>query len=77
MQQEVCEKCKPLFEELEKKFLKIVKALEKRIEELEEKEKSKPDWIKDPINEKPKKTGQKKGHKGYSRNIPERIDEIK
>jgi len=53
--------------------------LRKRIEELEgkQKEEKKPDFIKDPVDTKPKKTGQKNGHKGYSRYIPERIDEIK
>jgi len=67
MKREVCEKCKPLFEELLK-----------RIEELEKntKEKSKPDFIKDPIESKPKKTGQKKGHEGYSRKTPEKIDKV-
>lgn len=51
----------------------------KRIEELEEfiKEKSKPDFIKEDVKETPKISGQKEGHKGYSRHIPERIDEIK
>lgn len=53
--------------------------LKRRIEELEgkQKEKVKPDFIKDPVDTIPKKTGQKKGHTGYSRHIPERIDEIK
>ena len=51
----------------------------KRIEELESlvKEKSKPSFVKEDIKEEPKKSGQKKGHEGYSRHIPERIDEIK
>jgi len=51
----------------------------KRVEELEgkQKEKPKPDFIKEPIITKTKKTGQKKGHEGCSMNIPERIDEIK
>src|SRR3989344_284025 len=46
---------------------KIFKSLEKRIEELEAlvKEKSVPAFVK------------KEGHKGYSRHVPERIDEIK
>ena len=52
--------------------------LRKRVEELEGKQKkTKPDFIKDPVQTTPKKTGQKKGHTGYSRHIPERIDEIK
>lgn len=51
--------------------------LKERIAELEGKEKAKSDFIKDPVDTIPKKTGQKKGHAGYSRHIPERIDEIK
>ena len=60
-------------------FKEVFKALEKRIEELEGlvKEKSKPSFVKKDVEEEPKKTGQKEGHKGYSRHIPERIDEIK
>jgi len=51
----------------------------KRIEELEElvKEKSKPSFVKEDVKEMPKISGQKNGHVGYSRHIPERIDEIK
>ena len=51
----------------------------KRIEELEGivKEKSKPAFVKEDVKEEPKKSGQKEGHVGYSRHIPERIDEIK
>ena len=41
------------------------------------KEKSKPAFIKEDVKEEPKISGQKKGHDGYSRHIPERIDEIK
>jgi len=64
----------------ENKFLReTIKALEKRIEELEGfvKEKNKPVFVKEDIKEEPKKTGQKEGHEGYSRHVPERIDEIK
>jgi len=54
------------------------KHLKERVNELEGKQKKeKPDFIKDPVDTEPKKTGQKKGHVGYSRHIPERIDEIK
>ena len=55
------------------------KQLKERVEELEgkQKEKTKPEFIKDPVDTIPKKTGQKKGHEGYTRHIPERIDEIK
>jgi len=51
----------------------------KRIEELEclVKEKSRPSFVKKDIEETPKISGQKKGHEGYSRYIPERIDEVK
>jgi len=51
----------------------------KRIEELEAlvKEKSVPAFVKKDIKEEPKISGQKEGHKGYSRHVPERIDEIK
>ena len=64
----------------ENKFLKeSVQALIRRIEELEGivKEKSKPPFVKEDVKEEPKKSGQKEGHAGYSRNIPERIDEVK
>lgn len=72
---ESCEKCRPLFEEL----LKKIGLQEKRIQELEGKvrEKNKPDFIKDPINHYHKKTGQKEGHQGISRETPEEVDEIK
>lgn len=58
---------------------KLIKHLEKRIEELENlvKEKFKPSFVKEDIKEEPRISGQKKGHEGYSRHVPERIDEIK
>jgi len=54
------------------------KSLRKEIEELREivKEKSIPSFIKKEVKEELKKSGQKEGHVGYSRHIPERIDEI-
>jgi len=64
----------------ENKCLKeTILALTKRIEELETifKEKQKPDFVKENVKEEPKISGQKEGHKGYSRHVPERIDEIK
>src|SRR3990167_4056148 len=64
----------------ENKFLKeTILALTKRVEELEgiAKEKSIPPFIKKDIKEEPKQSGQKEGHVGYSRHIPERIDKIK
>ncbi|MBU3913824.1 MAG: IS66 family transposase [Nanoarchaeota archaeon] len=65
-------------EELEY-FERENKLLKKRIEELEGivKEKTKPPFVKEDVKEEPKKTGQKEGHVGYSRHVPERIDEIK
>jgi transposase len=55
------------------------KLLKKRVEELEGlvKEKAKPSFVKEEIKEEPKQSGQKEGHAGYSRHIPERIDYIK
>ena len=66
--------------EEENKFLKeTILALTKRVEELEGivKEKSVPSFIKKDIEEEPKQSGQKDGHVGYSRHVPERIDEVK
>jgi len=66
--------------EEENRFLKeTIKALEKRVEELEDfvKEKKKPSFVKEDIKEEPKQSGQKEGHIGYSRHVPERIDYIK
>jgi len=67
-----------LEEELKQTKEALQKAL-KRIEELEGivKEKTKPSFVKKDVEEEPKISGQKEGHKGYSRHIPERIDEIK
>jgi transposase/transposase-like protein len=58
---------------------KLINHLEKRVKELEEifKEKSKPSFVKEDVRDYQRKSGQKEGHKGYSRHIPERIDEIK
>lgn len=36
-----------------------------------------PDFIKEPVKHRHKKNGQKKGHEGYTRKIPERIDAIR
>lgn len=60
-------------------FKKELKELKKKFEEIKIKlkEKNKPDFVKEDIKSRHKKNGQKKGHKGYSRHIPERIDEIK
>jgi transposase len=53
--------------------------LKKKIAELEGiiKEKSKPSFVKEDIKQEPKQAGQKEGHVGYSRYIPERIDYVK
>ena len=66
--------------EEENRFLKeTILALTKRIEELEKlsKEKSIPSFVKKDVKEDPKISGQKNGHIGYSRHVPERIDEVK
>src|SRR3989344_1026766 len=57
----------------------IIKKLEKEIEEIKKviKEKSKPAFVKEDIKEEPKISGQKEGHVGYSRHVPERIDYVK
>ena len=64
----------------ENKFLKeTISALTKRVEELEGlvKEKSKPSFVKEDIKQETKPSGQKEGHKGYFRHVPERIDKVK
>mgnify|MGYP001571893594 FL=1 len=64
----------------ENKYLKeTIKAILHEFEEFKKiiKEKSKPSFVKEDVTHNPLKTGQKEGHKGYSRYIPERIDEIK
>ena len=68
--------------QLEEELRQTKEALQialKRIEELEGivKEKSKPSFVKKDVEEEPKQSGQKEGHAGYSRHIPERIDEVK
>ncbi len=66
--------------EEENKFLKeTILALTKRIEELESlvKEKSVPSFVKKDIKKEPQISGQKNGHVGYSRHVPERINQVK
>ena len=67
-----------LEEQLKQTEEALQKAL-KRIEELEGlvKEKSIPSFVKKDVEEKPKPSGQKEGHVGYSRHVPERIDYVK
>jgi len=69
-------------EELEQKLeeaLRRISELEKENSLLKDriKEKSIPSFVKKAIQEEPKQSGQKEGHIGYSRHIPERIDEVK
>jgi transposase len=61
---------------LEKKFREMEVKLREVQDELD-KRNPKPDFVKEDVEQEPKKTGQKKGHKGYTRHIPERIDEVK
>ena len=72
------EEVKLLREELKETRQALQKAL-KRIEELEGivKEKNKPAFVKADVPNYHHKPGQKEGHIGYSRHVPERIDEIK
>ena len=67
-----------LEEQLKQTEEALQKAL-KRIEELEGlvKEKSIPSFVKKDVEEKPKPSGQKEGHVGHSRHVPERIDYVK
>jgi transposase-like protein len=67
-----------LEEQLKQTEEALQKAL-KRIEELEGiiKEKSIPSFVKKDVKEEPKQSGQKEGHVGYSRYVPERIDYVK
>ena len=55
------------------------KTLRKELEELREKikQKSKPSFIKEDVRVYHHKSGQKEGHEGISREIPEKIDEVK
>lgn len=66
-------------EELAAVLLEENKNLRNEIKELRElfKEKSKPSFVKEDVKKEPKISGQKEGHAGYSRHIPERIDEVK
>lgn len=77
------EKLKKRIKELEEEN-KRLKEQKKRVEEEFEKYKAKypatkelPSFVKEDVKHKQKTPGQKNGHKGYSRRIPERIDFIK
>ena len=63
-----------------KKVHKEKKKIEKEFEEYKAKypaENFIPNFVKEPAKHRRKKNGQKKGHKGYTRKIPKRIDVIK
>jgi len=49
--------------------------LKERLDALEKKET--PSFIKEDVAHRHKKTGQKEGHEGYTRHIPERVDFVK
>lgn len=77
------EKLKKRIKELEEEN-KRLKEQKKRVEEEFEKYKAKypatkelPSFVKEDVKHEQKTPGQKNGHKGYSRRIPERIDFIK
>ena len=61
---------------IRKSLEELVESLKKRVEELEAKSDKKelPPFVKENIKTRKKKKGQKKGHEGYSRKTPERID---
>jgi len=68
---------------------KRILELEKRVEELEKmweehikicplfQKKEIPSFVKEDVNHRHKQSGQKEGHEGYTRHIPERVDFIK
>jgi len=58
---------------------KVIEELTKKLEEIEEKIKEReiPSFVKEDVNHRHEKTGQKEGHEGYSRHIPERTDKVK
>ena len=74
-------------QEQNKKLLKENKELKKELRKIQkefEEYKAKypaedfiPDFVKEPVKHRHKRNGQKKGHKGYTRKIPERIDVVK
>lgn len=71
---------KKRIEELEEENLRLKKELEKVKKEFEEykaechSEVNTPSFVKEDVKHLAKISGQKKGHKGYARHIPERID---
>lgn len=66
-------------EELVAVLLEENKKLRKELEELRGlvKNKSKPSFVKENVSHYHHKSGQKEGHEGVSREIPEKIDEVK
>lgn len=63
---------------LEKKIVDLEKFIKEHMKicPLAEQNKDPPSFIKPDNNHRHKKPGQKKGHEGYSRHVPERIDEV-
>jgi len=54
---------------------KEINNLKEKVKELEVADPKKPSFIKDPIKTRPHKPGQKKGHQGNSRPLPQEVDE--
>ncbi|HIE35759.1 MAG TPA: IS66 family transposase [Candidatus Omnitrophica bacterium] len=70
---------KQLKDEL-KKLQKEIKKIQREFEEYKAKYPASdfiPNFIKEPVKHRRRKNGQKKGHKGYTRKIPERVDVVK
>ena len=60
----------------ENKQLKLlIKELQSRLKKLEEKTQELPSFVKPDTKKRKKKLGQKPGHKGYSRPLPDHVDE--
>jgi len=62
--------------EKENKQLKLlIKELQSRLKKLEERTQELPSFVKSDKRKRRKKLGQKSGHKGYSRPLPDHVDE--
>lgn len=64
-----------LLREENKELRTIISQLKERLDILEKKEL--PSFVKEDVSHRHEKTGQKEGHEGFTRYIPERIDFIK
>ena len=76
---QLMEENKNLRKEMEN-ILKEKEKIQKEFEEYKAKYPAEdfiPDFVKEPVKHRHKRNGQKKGHKGYTRKIPERIDVVK